>query len=92
MKALEAQRHQQEIETVAREAEEECRRHREAYLRHVFVLFRAVRPALIEGAMAIQEGVQGQSQPLPLIRCSSVARTPAVARAALQTRSQWMTD
>jgi hypothetical protein len=54
VKALEAQRHQQEVEAAAREAEEERRRHREAYLRCVFVMFRAARPALIAGAMAIQ--------------------------------------
>ena len=35
VKALEAQRHQQEVEAAAREAEQERRRHREAYLRCV---------------------------------------------------------
>jgi hypothetical protein len=63
VKALEAQRHQQEIEAAAQEAEEERRRHREAYLRCVFVMFRAAGPALIEGTITIQRGCKVRAKP-----------------------------
>jgi hypothetical protein len=72
VKALEAQRHQQEVEAAVREAEEERRRHREAYLRSVLICSRravTVDKPLTEGSITLQR-VQGQRPASPLIECS----------------------
>lgn len=94
VKALEAQRHQQEVEAAAQEAEEERRRHREAYLRCVLICSRhAVRQAFDRRQHKFAEGPRSElSLTADRVLTLSIAKTPAVARAALHAGSQWMTS